>query len=68
MKRFILTTMLLAFAASLALAASFFAANKAWTGEWNYQGGARKTFVYQFPLEHKDVTFDNAPGRPMSSG
>jgi hypothetical protein len=47
--------------------AAFFAANKAWTGEWNYQGGVRKTFVYQFPLEHKGVTFDSAPGRIMST-
>jgi hypothetical protein len=51
----------------VATAGAFFATNKAWTGEWNYQGGTRKTFVYQFPLEHKDVTFDNAPGRPMST-
>ncbi|MDD8027856.1 MAG: hypothetical protein PHI34_15260 [Acidobacteriota bacterium] len=37
----------------------FFVANRAWTTEWNYQGGQRKSFVFQFPLEHKDVTFDN---------
>ncbi|MCX6558984.1 MAG: hypothetical protein NTZ26_00585 [Candidatus Aminicenantes bacterium] len=52
---------------SLAVAAAFFAANKAWTGEWNYQGGMRKSFVYHFPMEKKDVTFDSAPGRPMST-
>jgi hypothetical protein len=48
-------------------AAVFFAANWAWTSEWNYQGGLRKSFALQFPLQHKDATFDNAPGRVMTT-
>ncbi len=51
----------------VATAGAFFAANKAWTGEWNYQGGARKSFVYHFPLEHKDATFDGLSGQKMST-
>jgi hypothetical protein len=30
------------------------------TGEWNYQGGERKTFDGQYPLEKHGVTFDNS--------
>jgi hypothetical protein len=37
------------------------------TSEWNYQSGERKTFYNQFPFEKETVTFDNAPGRIMTS-
>jgi hypothetical protein len=55
----------------LALSAAtllFFAWNVAWTGEWNYQAGERKTFFGPFPYEVQDegkvtarkVTFGNS--------
>lgn len=40
---------------------SLFYLNKAVTGEFNYQGGERKTFHQKyFPLETRDVTFGNS--------
>lgn len=36
------------------------------TSDWNYQGGERKTFYYNFPLEKDGVTFDNS-GWTMSA-
>lgn len=39
-----------------------FGANTLVTGEWNYQGGERKTFASEFPFERaasRDVTFGN---------
>lgn len=48
-------------------AAVFFGANWLWTGDWNYQGGLRASFVYHFPLEKKGVTFDAAAGNPMTA-
>ena len=37
-----------------------FGANKAITGEMNYQGGERKTFYGTFPFETQAVTFGNS--------
>ena len=48
-------------------AAAFFAANWAWTGKWNYQGGERKSFVYHFPLEKKGAGFDSVGGQSMTT-
>jgi hypothetical protein len=36
------------------------------TSDWNYQGGERKTFYSNFPLEKDGVTFDNT-GWPMTA-
>lgn len=47
-------------------AGALFTANHLWTGEWNYQGGERKSFIGQFPLEKYDVTFDST-GHTMTS-
>jgi hypothetical protein len=49
-----------------------FGANILLTGEWNYQGGERKSFYAKtpddgFPLERSDLTFDKAPGKPMTA-
>ena len=44
-------------------AAGLFGLNTLVTGEWNYQGGERKTFGSQFPFDRvgdKDVTFGNS--------
>ncbi|HEY2941551.1 MAG TPA: glycosyltransferase family 87 protein [Vicinamibacteria bacterium] len=39
---------------------ALFGANKAVTGEMNYQGGERKTFYGTFPFETQAVTFGNS--------
>ena len=36
------------------------------TSDWNYQGGERKTFYSNFPMEKDGVTFDNT-GWPMTA-
>ncbi len=36
------------------------AMNVALTGEWNYQGGERKTFYDRFPFDGQGTTFDDA--------
>ena len=36
------------------------AMNVALTGEWNYQGGERKTFYDRFPFDEQGTTFDDA--------
>ncbi len=44
-------------------AVGLFGVNTLVTGEWNYQGGERKTFGFEFPFdrtEARDVTFGNA--------
>lgn len=38
----------------------FFGAYMAHTGDWNYQGGERKTFYGRFPLEQYGVTWENS--------
>ena len=46
-----------------AVAAALFGVNMLVTGEWNYQGGERKTFSSQFPFDRgadKDITFGNS--------
>ena len=43
--------------------AALFGVNTLVTGEWNYQGGERKTFGSEFPFERadrKDITFGNS--------
>ncbi len=44
-------------------AGGLFLTNMAITGEWNFQGGARSTFVYEFPFQSATSTFD--VGLPM---
>ncbi|MGD9345586.1 MAG: hypothetical protein PVH84_06965 [Candidatus Aminicenantes bacterium] len=47
----------------------FFGINSLATGDWNYQGGERKTFYGEggYPLEKDAITFDTARGGTMSS-
>ena len=50
-------------AVMVAVTAALFGVNTLVTGEWNYQGGERKTFGARFPFEHRaerDVTFGNS--------
>ncbi len=51
----------------LAASALFWGSNVLITGDWNYQGGERKTFYYKYPLEKEDVTFDSIPTEKMTS-
>ena len=46
-----------------ACAGGFFLANLAISGEWNFQGGARSTFVWEFPFQTPTSTFE--VGLPM---
>jgi len=61
--------------ASIATAATFsvatacwFAFNLAVTGEFNYQGGDRKTFVSSFPFDAPDATWDRRGVSMITSG
>jgi hypothetical protein len=45
--------------AFVAVTAGCFGVNAAITGQWNYQGGDRKTFYGTFPFQNADATFDN---------
>ena len=43
-----------------ATAAALYGVNAAVTGEWNYQGGERKTFYGRYPFDANGTTFDSA--------
>lgn len=50
-------------AVMIGCAVTLFGANAVVSGEWNYQGGERKTFGFEFPFdrgEFRDITFGNA--------
>jgi hypothetical protein len=47
----------------LAVGGGLFAINTAISGEWNYQGGDRRTFYWEFPFQTPTSTFD--VGGPM---
>lgn len=52
----------------LAVSGAFWGTNQLITGEWNYQGGERKTFYGpRYPLETEALTFDSVGGGRMSS-
>ncbi len=51
----------------LASSAIFWGSNALVTGDWNYQGGERKTFYYTYPLEKEGVTFDSIHTQKMTS-
>jgi len=38
------------------------------TGDWNYQGGERKTFYFQYPLEKDSFTFDSLGAKMSAEG
>lgn len=48
-------------AAYFAFAIGLFAANMAITGDWNYQGGDRKTFMWEFPFQTPTSDFNIVP-------
>lgn len=45
----------------------FWGTNHFVTGDWNYQGGERKTFLYSYPFEKADVTFDSIKTQEMTA-
>lgn len=47
----------------------FWGSNAFVTGDWNYQGGERKSFYGEggFPLAKEDLTFENTPGYEMTT-
>jgi len=51
----------------LVASAIFWGFNALISGDWNYQGGERKTFYYTYPLEKEDVTFDSIHTEKMTS-
>lgn len=53
----------------LAVSALFWGSNYYITGDWNYQGGNRKTFYGEggYPLEKEHLTFERAVGGVMTS-
>jgi hypothetical protein len=46
-----------------AIAAGLYGANMAISGDWNYQGGDRKTFLWEFPFQTPSSDFDSFPTR-----
>ncbi len=49
----------------VAVAGGLFAVNTVITGEWNYQGGERRTYYWEFPFQTAASSFDSA-GSPMA--
>jgi hypothetical protein len=45
----------------------FWGTNYMVTGEWNYQGGNRKTFHFVYPLEKENITFDSIKTQEMTA-
>jgi len=60
---------LLVCAVFIGTSGAFFGINQLATGDWNYQGGERRTFYGEdgYPLEKEAITFDTAKGGLMSS-
>ncbi|MEO7409222.1 MAG: hypothetical protein ABIZ92_19655 [Vicinamibacterales bacterium] len=50
----------------VACAAGLFAANVAISGEWNYQGGDRRTFTWEFPFQTPQATFEGIDTKAMA--
>ena len=64
-KKYLKTSMI--FLCFLITSGIFWGTNYMVTGEWNYQGGERKTFYEPYPLEKADVTFDSIKTMEMTS-
>ena len=47
------------------VAGGLFAINLAVSGDWNYQGGDRRTFYWEFPFQNASSAFDRT-GTPMA--
>jgi hypothetical protein len=58
----------LASAVFVMIAGGLFLANMAISGEWNYQGGYRRTFAFEFPFQTPEATFSSINTHQMSRG
>jgi hypothetical protein len=47
----------------VAVTAGLFAANVAISGEWNYQGGERNTYMWEFPFQTAESGFEVGTGK-----
>lgn len=47
-------------------AAGLFLVNMAISGEWNYQGGSRRTFYFEFPFQTPEATFQGIETKSMA--
>jgi hypothetical protein len=47
-------------------AAGLFLVNMAISGEWNYQGGNRRTFMFEFPFQTAQATFSGIDTKAMA--
>ena len=56
--------LLVASAVFVLMAIGLFGLNTMITGDWNYQGGERRTYAWQFPFQTPQSAFDNTGG-PM---
>ena len=65
-KKYKTTALVLLF--TLASAVFLFGMNYLLTSDWNFMGGERKTFYYNYPLEKADVTFDSTGSVMTSEG
>jgi hypothetical protein len=52
--------------AFVCVAGGLFAVNTAITGEWNYQGGERNTYYYEFPFQTPESGFDAGQSKSRS--
>jgi len=55
-------------AIAVVVAAAFFGLNAVNSGEFNYQGGDRKTFIGAFPFDAPDVTWERRGGAVQTNG
>ncbi len=65
-KKYKTTALVLLF--TLASAVFLFGMNYLLTSDWNFMGGERKTFYYNYPLEKAGVTFDSTGSVMTSEG
>ena len=50
----------------LAVGGGLFLVNMAISGEWNYQGGYRRTFEFEFPFQTPNATFSSIDTKEMA--
>jgi hypothetical protein len=52
----------------LMIAGGLFLVNMAISGEWNYQGGYRRTFYFEFPFQTPEASFSSIDTHEMTRG
>ena len=61
-----LTSAVVASMCFLAVGGGLFLVNMAISGEWNYQGGYRRTFQFEFPFQTPNSTFSSIDTKEMA--